>query len=475
MQQIKIAQGLREFPRELFDHADTLQALDLSDNQLCSLPADFSRFRQLQRLFLTNNRFDEVPAVLAQCPNLTMVSFKGNQLQRFGQGTLPDGLQWLILTDNQLTELPADMGRYQRLQKCALAGNQLHHLPDSMQLCRELGLLRLSLNQFTAFPQWLFTLPKLAWLALGANPATPVTLHSEIPSCPLQDFQLQETLGVGASGVIYRALAQGETAKRLGVTLCAVKQFKGWLTSDGCPKDEMANALNAGRHANLIPVLAQLTGGDLPGLAMALVPASFQSLGKPPSFASITRDTFDPSRQLSLAEIWRLAQQVTSVMAHLHSRRLVHGDLYAHNMLLDACGQLYLGDFGAATALDGLPPSQQQAMQQQEVAAFGYWLADMMTLLPHAAGELAIGLQTLRTDALHSGAPHADSFQQGVRSNNTAEQDTSQQGGHLQHMLSAALPLQQLVDRCLQPQVQLRPSFAQLEVEVAASASQQTV
>lgn len=412
MQQIKMAQGLTEFPLTLLQHADTLETLDLSDNQLCSLPEEIAQFKALKRLFLTNNRFEEVPAVLALCPNLTMVSFKGNQLKRFGQGSLPAGLQWLILTDNQLTALPADMGRYQQLQKCALAGNQLRQLPESMQQCRELGLLRLSLNQFAEFPQWLFELPKLAWLALGANPATPVTLHSEIPSCALADFQLQETLGVGASGVIYRALAHGEGAKQLGIELCAVKQFKGWLTSDGCPKDEMANALNAGRHPQLIPLYAKLEGGDLPGLAMALVPASFVSLGKPPSFATITRDTFEPELRLSTSDIERLAQQVVSVMAHLHQRQLVHGDLYAHNMLVDANQQLYLGDFGAATALAALPPAQQQAMQLQEVAAFGYWLDDMLAL---------------------------------------------QRDSHLN-----AAHLLQLVDECLQPDVLQRPSFFML-------------
>lgn len=462
MQQIKLAQGLTEFPRELFDHADTLQALDLSDNQLCRLPADFGRFRQLKRLFLTNNRFDEVPAVLAQCPNLTMVSFKGNLLQRFSQGTLPDGLQWLILTDNQLTELPADMGRYQQLQKCALAGNQLQQLPDSMQQCRELGLLRLSLNDFASFPDWLFHLPKLAWLALGANPATPVPAVSDVPTCPLQDFQLQETLGVGASGVIYRALAHDDSAAQLGMDECAVKLFKGWLTSDGCPKDEMANALNAGRHANLIPVLAQLTGGDLPSLAMALVPASFQSLGKPPSFATITRDTFNEGLGFSLAEIWQLTQQVVSVMAHLHSRLLVHGDLYAHNMLIDANRHLYLGDFGAATALHALPHAQQQAMQQQEVAAFGYWLADMLTLVPLAADEPALSQQTLPYDVFGT-----DTQQQNSREEDCRHRGTGCQPDASQHGLPDAVFFQQLIARCLLPQVPQRPSFAQLEAELA--------
>lgn len=378
---VKIAQGLTEFPCELYAHAQSLETLDLSDNNLSMLPADFHRFVNLKRLFLTNNCFREIPAVLAQCQHLTMVSFKGNGLQQFGEGVLPDGLKWLILTDNQLSALPADMGRYRQLQKCALAGNQLQQLPDSMQHCRELGLLRLSLNRFTAFPNWLFQLPKLAWLALGANPATPVALTSDVPQLALDDFRLHETLGVGASGVIYRATP---TTALVPVSQCAVKMFKGWLTSDGCPKDEMANALHAGTHANLIPIYAQLHGGDLPGLAMALIPPSFVSLGRPPSFATITRDTYtDTYAQqagLSVEQVHQLARQVAAVVHHLHQLQLVHGDLYAHNMLINSAGQLYLGDFGAATSLWALPAAQQHGMKQQEIRAFGYWLDDMLTL-----------------------------------------------------------------------------------------------
>ncbi|MBY0419263.1 MAG: hypothetical protein K2W88_14535, partial [Pararheinheimera sp.] len=58
-----------------------------------------------------------------------------------------------------------------------------------------------------------------------------------------------------------------------------------------------------------------------------------------------------------------------------------HGDLYAHNMLVNEDQQLYLGDFGAATALNALPYKQQQLFCALEVRAFGYWLLDMQSVL----------------------------------------------------------------------------------------------
>ena len=376
LSRINLSASLTEFPAELYRFADSLEILDLSANQLSDLPADLHRFQKLKRLFLTNNNFRHIPAVLSRCPALVMVSFKGNRLTDFDAAALPEQLEWLILTNNQLTELPPDFGRYTKLRKVALAGNQLSWLPDSMQQCRELGLLRLSLNNFESFPDWLFELPKLAWLALGANPACPVPEAQAIAAHSLSDYQLSEKLGEGASGVIYQA--------RFGQDpeLLALKQFKGWITSDGCPQDEMNNYLNAGQHPNLIAVKAKLKDSDLPGLVMELVPASFSVLGQPPSFDTCTRDTFTQGQSLTLAQLKQLAQQVVNVMAHLHQQQIAHGDLYAHNMLSNDKADLYLGDFGAATALQALPPQQQQHFCALEVRAFGYWLLDMRGLLP---------------------------------------------------------------------------------------------
>lgn len=375
LRRINLSDNLTEFPIELYRFTESLEILDLSGNQLSDLPADLHRFTQLKRLFLTANQFRHIPEVLSRCPQLVMVSFKGNQLTQFAQECLPEQVEWLILTDNQLTELPKDFGRYTQLRKVALAGNQLRSLPDSMQQCRELGLLRLSLNSFESFPDWLFELPKLAWLALGANPACPVPEAQTVTAHRLSDYQLLAKLGEGASGVIYQARFAQEAE------WVALKQFKGWVTSDGCPKDEMNNYLNAGSHPNLIAVKAKLQDDDLPGLVMELVPASFSVLGQPPSFDTCTRDTFTQGQSISLAQLKQLAKQVVDVMAHLHQRQICHGDLYAHNMLVNPEQQLYLGDFGAATALHALPKKQQQLFCALEVRAFGYWLLDMQALL----------------------------------------------------------------------------------------------
>lgn len=63
-------QGLTALPPEVFDHADTLELLDVSGNALSALPPDLHRLKRLRILFASNNRFTELPAALGECAAL---------------------------------------------------------------------------------------------------------------------------------------------------------------------------------------------------------------------------------------------------------------------------------------------------------------------------------------------------------------------------------------------------------------------
>ena len=54
---LKLSEGFEEFPREIFELADTLEVLDLSTNRLSALPEDFGRLKKLKILFCSNNPF----------------------------------------------------------------------------------------------------------------------------------------------------------------------------------------------------------------------------------------------------------------------------------------------------------------------------------------------------------------------------------------------------------------------------------
>ena len=167
---IKIACGLENFPKELFSLENSLEVLDLTDNNLSSLPDDFHRFKKLKRLFLSNNQFNHVPKVLVKLPNLSMIGIRNNHIKIFEENSLPLSTRWLILTDNNLQTLPNSIGDLALLQKFMISGNQLTSLPDSISKCRNLELLRISANKLSSFPNILLSLPKLSWLAYSGNP-----------------------------------------------------------------------------------------------------------------------------------------------------------------------------------------------------------------------------------------------------------------------------------------------------------------
>ena len=379
---------LYEFPREIFDLADCLEVLDLSNNHLSELPDDLDRLVNLRILFLSNNDFEKIPSVLARCPKLEMISFKSNALTTVDENVLPVDTRWLILTDNRIEQLPHSMGQLHRLQKLALAGNRLTALPASMADCHNLELARLSANQLTAMPDWLFQLPKLAWLAFSGNEfnraANTVSASASMIAVALADIELAELLGEGASGLIYRGdwLAQPHSLNGTDNHI-AVKIFKGDVTSDGYPQDELDCCLSAGEQENLIKVIAQLDQTDSDkklGLVMELIPPSFYNLGLPPSLITCTRDTFEHGTVFDAFAIAKIAAQMANAMSHLHENGISHGDVYAHNTMINDQADMLFGDFGAATNLISLPKSQRAAMERIEVRAFGCLLDDLISL-----------------------------------------------------------------------------------------------
>ena len=290
--------GLTEFPREIFDLADTLEVLNLSGNRLRALPHDLSRLHRLQVLFCSDNPFETLPEVLGDCAQLEMVGFKSNRLREVPAAALPEKLRWLILTDNQIEALPDALGERPRLQKLMLAGNRLSELPPSLAALHQLELLRIAANRLETLPDWLLQLPRLAWLAFAGNPgsdraeAAALVSHPQAPIAREQ-LVLGELLGQGASGLIHRA--------RWGEREVAVKLFKGQMTSDGLPHSEMAACLSAGRHPQLLPVIGplQAQAGEPDGLLLELLEPRFRVLAGPPSLASCTRDCYAPEQRFS--------------------------------------------------------------------------------------------------------------------------------------------------------------------------------
>lgn len=405
---LKLSRNLKEFPSEIFDLADSLEILDFSGNALTSLPDRLPELHKLKILFCADNHFTELPRVLGQCKALSMVSFRNNHIHHVSPEALPPLLRWLILTGNQLTELPSELGHRPHLQKLMVAGNHLQTLPEELVHCKNLELIRIAANRFETLPKVLFQLPRLSWLSYSGNPFCASDEQTALQDTPVKHLPwsslvLQQKLGEGASGVIYQAILQENNPLPV-----AVKLFKGALTSDGLPISEMAACMRVGSHPNLIPVLGKIEGHpeNANGLVMSLVDSSYRNLAGPPSFASCTRDVYADDLRLSLSEVLRIASGIASVALQAHAKGIMHGDLYAHNILLGRDGHAFLGDFGAA-CFKPAEAAQSLALEKIEVRAFGYLLEE---LLERCDGGVTTGanfatltnLTALRDACLHT-------------------------------------------------------------------------
>jgi serine/threonine protein kinase len=240
-------------------------------------------------------------------------------------------------------------------------------------------------------------MPRLTWLAFAGNPFTQtqeahVLTDAPTPHMLWSRLQLQQLLGEGASGLIHQATLRTEE----GEHTVAVKLFKGAVTSDGLPACEMAACLHAGTHPHLISALGRVTEHpeQIQALVMPLIAPEFVNLAGPPSLESCTRDVYANTHRLSWPAVLRIAQGMASATAHLHARGVLHGDLYAHNILHNTEGDALLGDFGAASFFDVRDAAHAQALQHIEVRALGYLLQEL-ALHCSAANEDQPKLQAL--------------------------------------------------------------------------------
>lgn len=396
---LKLACGLSEFPREIFALADTLEILDLSGNALSTLPDDLPRLHKLRILFCSDNHFTELPTVIGQCAQLEMVGFKANRIRQVPAAALPPKLRWLILTDNRIAELPPEIGHCSRLQKLMLAGNQLRTLPAEMANCTRLELLRIAANRLTALPEWLLSLPRLSWLAFAGNPfCQDVPVQVGVSPIHWDDLHVSHQLGEGASGVIHQA----EWRSSGKAQPVALKLFKGAVTSDGLPLNEMNACISAGMHPHLISVLGKLAAHpeDAHGLVMALIDSSFRNLAGPPSLDSCTRDVYPAALSFDLDAAIQIALGIASAAEHLHAQGIMHGDLYGHNILHGADGRAILGDFGAASFVPPDDPLVAKALQRIEVRAFSCLLEELLERIEPAAlnPEKVEKLKSLQAD-----------------------------------------------------------------------------
>ena len=107
------------------------ESLNLSKNQISTLPKSFAKLKQARYLIFYDNAFESIPVELAGFKNLKHLDFYKNKITEIPDfiGDM-DNLQQLFLSFNKIEEIPDTLRNLKRLKYFYIHHNELHFLPE---------------------------------------------------------------------------------------------------------------------------------------------------------------------------------------------------------------------------------------------------------------------------------------------------------------------------------------------------------
>lgn len=149
---------------------DTLQILDLHDNNISLLPEDMGALEQLTKLNLSHNKLNFLPLGFYNLKSLRVLNLNHNELNEINEdiGSL-DMLNDLDLAHNKLMELPNTVGHLTKVTNFNVSHNNLESLPTDISFMRSVTCLELSHNNLVSVTDTLQELHNLERLYLQHN------------------------------------------------------------------------------------------------------------------------------------------------------------------------------------------------------------------------------------------------------------------------------------------------------------------
>lgn len=153
---------IQKIPKQLFS-LNSLQMLNLWDNQLTNLSSAIGELYSLTYLNLETNQLTMLPDELFSLPSLQKLFLGDNQLTSLPAsiGRLKKTLIYLNLNRNCLTELPNELFSLTSLKTLGLSYNLLTELPDAIGQLISLEKLTLEGLSMEKLPQSLKKIPSL--------------------------------------------------------------------------------------------------------------------------------------------------------------------------------------------------------------------------------------------------------------------------------------------------------------------------
>lgn len=134
-----------------------LETLCMQHHQVNLIPSDFfdNQAASLARLDLSNNDLSSIPADFAKLSKLDILSLASNNLPEIinGLDNLPSSLQGLNLSNNPFAIMPSSISRFTNLTTLALSDANLNQLPSTVCELSHLRTLDLARNPLSSVPQ----------------------------------------------------------------------------------------------------------------------------------------------------------------------------------------------------------------------------------------------------------------------------------------------------------------------------------
>ncbi len=170
-------------------------SLNLSDEDLTSLPPEICSLYYLKRLFLRFNKIKSLPPNIGYLKNLEVLDLRENQIHSLPtQFRALEKLEKLDMSYNQLERFPQWESGLPNLIRLNLNNNSLFTVLESIGNMKDLEILYLQNNQISFLPESVQSLKKLWYLDIRNNQLISIPPNL-INSQNLKEFHFDKDLG----------------------------------------------------------------------------------------------------------------------------------------------------------------------------------------------------------------------------------------------------------------------------------------
>ncbi|XP_020113256.1 plant intracellular Ras-group-related LRR protein 6 isoform X2 [Ananas comosus] len=224
--------------------AASLVKLDLSSNLLKELPNSLGRCLDLSELKASDNCLAGLPNELGNCTKLMKLDVEGNKLTMLTDKIF---MPWTMLTElnaarNLLTSIPESIGVLSKLIRLDLHQNKISSIPSAIKGCSSLAEFYMGTNSLSTIPPEIGALSHLGTLDLHSNQLKEIPVEM----CKLQlsvlDLSNNSLSGLppelGTMTTLRKLLLSGNPLRTLrsslvsGPTPTLLKYLRSRLSSD---------------------------------------------------------------------------------------------------------------------------------------------------------------------------------------------------------------------------------------------------